>query len=145
VSGELGANNELTADNEAFARFVRRAVDDAKNRRGWTVSRMAAETGVGRSTLFRWLAGDNQHFPDLASVHGFCAALEIPVSAAFAALGMRPAAPSRVEEAVRSDIERILAHLSDPALPEARKVVIREMLRYLARPAEDDGTLPTAV
>ena len=76
-------------DHEAFAQFVRRAVDDAKNRRGWTVTRLATETGVGRSTLFRWLAGDCQDFPELANVRSFCAALDIPVGVAFAALGVR--------------------------------------------------------
>ena len=34
-------------DQVAFARFVRRAVDTAKTQRGWTVTRLAAETGRG--------------------------------------------------------------------------------------------------
>ena len=55
-------------DQVAFSRFVRRAVDDAKERYGWTVTRLAAETGVGRSTLFRWLSGEGQDFPELAKV-----------------------------------------------------------------------------
>ena len=118
-------------DQEAFARFVRRAVDEAKNKRGWTVTRLAAETGVGRSTLFRWLAGDTQHFPELASVHGFCAALDIPVSAAFNTLGVRPATAPADE--VHDDIERILGRLADPRIADAEKTVIRDMLRYLAR------------
>ena len=124
-------------DQEGFGRFVRRAVDDAKNRRGWTVSRLAAETGVGRSTLFRWLAGDNQHFPELASVHSFCAALDIPVSAAFAALGVRP--PGTGDDDVLADIERILVRLADPDEPRAEKVVIRDMLRYLARRSQPES------
>ena len=135
-------------DQERFSRFIRRAVDEAKNSRGWTVNRLAAETGVGRSTLFRWLAGDFQQFPELASVRGFCAALDIPVSAAFTALGVRPgrpvgagsadgpdgpSPPPSAGDGVHEDIERILARLEDPLVPAAEKVVIRDMLRYLAR------------
>jgi transcriptional regulator with XRE-family HTH domain len=128
----------------AFARFVRGAVDTAKTERGWTVTRLAAETGVGRSTLFRWLSGDCQEFPELAKVRGFCQALDIPVAAAFTALGVREgeslrtadrlehlAAPDAEADA-RADMQRILRRLTDPAVPRAQKVVIRDMLRYLA-------------
>jgi transcriptional regulator with XRE-family HTH domain len=117
-------------DQEAFAQFVRRAVDDAKNRRGWTVTRLATETGVGRSTLFRWLNGDCQEFPELANVRSFCMALDIPVSAAFAALGVRE--ENDVEADARDDVQKILGRLADPNVPAADKRVIRDMLRYLA-------------
>jgi transcriptional regulator with XRE-family HTH domain len=117
-------------DQEAFARFIRRAVDDAKNRRGWTVTRLATETGVGRSTLFRWLAGDCQEFPEIANVRSFCAALDIPVTAAFTALGVRENLDA--EPDAQADVRRILARLSDPSVPTADKRVIRDMLRYLA-------------
>ena len=115
-------------DQIAFARFVRRAVDDAKTRR-----RLAAETGVGRSTLFRWLAGDCHDFPELSNVRGFCEALEIPVSAAFAALGMvSDESRSPVDASVRADIQRVLARLADPLISAAEKTIIRSTLRYLA-------------
>src|SRR5262245_61229164 len=123
-------------DQVACARFVRRAVDTAKTQRGWTVTRLAAETGVGRSTLFRWLSGDCQEFPELAKVRGFCRALEIPVTAAFTALGVREgagdAAPPDAEAEAEADMQRILRRLIDPAVPRAQKTVIRDMLRYLA-------------
>jgi transcriptional regulator with XRE-family HTH domain len=147
-------------DQVAFARFVRRAVDMAKTQRGWTVTRLAAETGVGRSTLFRWLSGDCQEFPELANVRGFCQALDIPVTAAFTALGVREGdAPSgrrdraaspdgddawlqgmgtRAEAPARADMRRILSRLTDPAVPRAQKTVIRDMLRYLAGPASEE-------
>jgi transcriptional regulator with XRE-family HTH domain len=118
----------------AFARFVRRAIDDAKNARGWTVNDLAAETGVGRSTLFRWLAGDWHDYPELAKVQGFCSALDVPVSAAFRALNMpeRPVTsagrPSRVEK----DLQVILDRLTDPTVSAAEKRHIREALRRLA-------------
>jgi transcriptional regulator with XRE-family HTH domain len=117
-------------DQDAFARFVRRAVDDAKNRRGWTVTRLASETGVGRSTLFRWLAGDCQEFPEIANVRSFCTALEIPVSAALAALGVREESDGEAD--ARADVQKILGRLTDPGVPAADKRVIRDMLRYLA-------------
>jgi hypothetical protein len=125
-----------------FSRFIRRAVDEAKARRGWTVSRLSAETGVGRSTLFRWLAGDFQQCPELASVHAFCGALDIPVSAAFTALGVRPGpAPDETDDEVHADIERILHRLNNPRVSRAEKVVIRDMLRYLARRGDKDLAL----
>ena len=150
-------------DQVAFARFVRRAVDTAKTQRGWTVTRLAAETGVGRSTLFRWLSGDCQEFPELANVRGFCQALDIPVTAAFTALGVREgdvtAGPARAageresadsddwltegprgEAAACADMRRILLRLTDPAVPQAQKIVIREMLRYLAGPASAEAS-----
>ena len=118
-------------DQVAFARFVRRAVDNAKTTRGWTVSRLAAETGVGRSTLFRWLSCEGQDFPELASLRGFCAALDIPVATAFAALGVRESEFDGESEA-RDDMNLILLRLTDPTVPAAEKTVIRGMLRYLA-------------
>jgi len=124
-------------DQVAFARFIRAAVDTAKTQRGWTVTRLAAETGVGRSTLFRWLSGDCQEFPELAKVRGFCWALDIPVTAAFTALGVREGAgvdapPADAEVDARADMQRILRRLVDPTVPRAQKAVIRDMLRYLA-------------
>ena len=144
-------------DQVAFARFVRRAVDTAKTQRGWTVTRLAAETGVGRSTLFRWLSGDCQEFPELANVRGFCRALDIPVTAAFTALGVRESdvppdrrdqatdpdgedawlTGDRTDAAARADMRRILLRLTDPSVPRAQKTVIREMLRYLAASASE--------
>ncbi len=132
------------AARSGFARFVRRAVDDAKDQRGWSVTRLAAETGVGRSTLFRWLAGDWQDFPEFATVRGFCRALEIPVNSAFAALGVRDGGDQEqdTEPGADADMRVILARLADPATPATEKTIIREMLRYLARPG---GTMPASV
>jgi len=122
-----------SAARVSFARFVRRAVDEAKDDRGWSVTRLAAETGVGRSTLFRWLAGDWQDFPEVATVRGFCKALDIPVSAAFTALGVRDANPRVPDDpAVEADLRIILERLADPHTPAAEKAVIRDMLHFLA-------------
>ncbi|MFC6019756.1 helix-turn-helix domain-containing protein [Plantactinospora solaniradicis] len=122
----------------AFARFVRRAIDDAKSEHGWTVSDVAAQTGVGRSTVFRWLAGDWQDYPELAKVRGFCSALDVPVGAAFRALGLPDGEPTslarkdRVEPPVDADLRVIMTRLTDPAVAPEEKKLIRDMLRYLA-------------
>jgi len=121
----------------AFARFVRRAIDDAREERGWTVTELAAHTGVGRSTVFRWLAGDWHDYPELAKVRGFCAALDLPVAAAFRALGLPDAGAvprRRAEDApVEADVRVILERLADPSVPAEEKHHIRDLLRYLAR------------
>ena len=107
---------------------------------------------MGRSTLFRWLSGDCQEFPELGKVRGFCRALEIPVTAAFTALGVREGAPdvgpdvagagpADVEAQARADMQRILRRLIDPAVPRAQKAVIRDMLRYLAGGVSGRGEL----
>ncbi|MER7459488.1 helix-turn-helix domain-containing protein [Micromonospora sp. NPDC126480] len=131
------ASGEVTPQ-AAFARFVRRAIDDAREERGWTVTDLASHTGVGRSTVFRWLAGDWQDYPELAKVRGFCAALDLPVAAAFRALGLPDAGPSsprrRSDDGpVDADVRVILQRLADPAVPAEEKHHIRDLLRYLAR------------
>jgi DNA-binding phage protein len=118
---------------QGFARFVRQAVDEAKRDRGWTMTRVAAETGIGRSTLFRWLSGEGQDFPELAKVRAFCSALQIPVASAFAALGITSEARTVDDPDVSNDVERILAHLRNPRVSPAQKKIIRDMLGYLAR------------
>lgn len=74
------------AAQDAFARFVRGAVDAASDERGWSITEVAARSGVGRSTVFRWLSGDWQHHPELPKVRAFCAALDLPLGAALRAL-----------------------------------------------------------
>jgi transcriptional regulator with XRE-family HTH domain len=138
----MGAAHE--SPQEAFARLVRRAIDDARDERGWTVSDLAAHTGVGRSTVFRWLAGDWQDYPELAKVRGFCAALDVPVAAAFRALGVPDGAPTGARHRdggnADADIRVIQNRLADPRVPAEEKKMIRDLLRYLAhRPARRAG------
>lgn len=130
------ASGEGTAQ-AAFARFVRRAIDHARAERGWTVTDLAAQTGIGRSTVFRWLAGDWHDYPELAKVRGFCVALDLPVAAAFRALGL-PEAGSPLprhgnDGPVEADVRAILERLADPALSVEEKHHIRDLLRYLAQ------------
>jgi len=126
----------------AFARFVRRAIDEARQGRGWTVSDLATHTGVGRSTVFRWLAGDWHDYPELAKVRSFCAALDVPVTVAFRALGLPEAGAARPrgDDAAEADVRIILARLTDPGVAADEKRLIRSILRYLAsRPVRRAG------
>jgi len=144
-----------SSSRAAFARFVRRAVDEAKDQRQWSVTRLAEETGVGRSTLFRWLAAEWRDYPELEKVRAFCTALDIPVSAAFRALGLQqspagapmsgPATPAPagwlaegepgtgIDAEVDRDVRIILRRLADPAVTAEEKAAIREGLQRLAR------------
>lgn len=115
----------------AFAGFVRHAVDEAKRRHGWTIADVAVETEVGRSTLFRWLAGSWVEYPELAKVRAFCAALDLPVSAAFRALHLADP-PNGGSGQVDRDIRVIVDRLDDPSVPAAEKRRIRTALRRLA-------------
>jgi transcriptional regulator with XRE-family HTH domain len=115
----------------AFARFVRQGVDEAKRRHGWTIADVAAETEIGRSTLFRWLAGSWVEYPELAKVRAFCAALDVPVSAAFRALHLADR-PTSGSGQIDRDIRVIVDRLGDPSVPPAEKRRIRTALRRLA-------------
>ncbi|GAB3157762.1 hypothetical protein GCM10027290_59510 [Micromonospora sonneratiae] len=127
----------------AFSQFVRRAVTEARDQRGWTVTDLAAHTGVGRSTVFRWLAGDWHDYPELAKVRRFCEALDVPVTAAFWALGIPGPEldhPHRTSDrvTVEADLRAILARLADPAVPAEEKKLIRDTLHQLASPPGAD-------
>ncbi|GAB3938470.1 hypothetical protein GCM10027614_18600 [Micromonospora vulcania] len=120
----------------AFAQFVRQAVNDAHKDHGWTVGDLARHTGVSRSTLFRWLAGDWQQYPELAKVRSLCATLGLSIAAAIRPLAMPSAgvAPGpRAMAEVDADMGAIRQRLLDDSVPTADKLQIRDLLRRLAR------------
>ncbi|MCX5064377.1 helix-turn-helix transcriptional regulator [Micromonospora lupini] len=122
-----------TTPQMAFAQFVRQAVDDAREEHGWTVGDIAHHTGVSRSTLFRWLAGDWQRYPELAKVRSLCATLGLSIAAAIRPLAMPNAAVTpRALAEVEADMGSIRRRLLDDAVPAADKRQIRELLRRLA-------------
>ncbi len=134
----------------AFARFVRQAVTDAREERGWSIGDIAQQTGVSRSTLFRWLAGDWQHYPELAKVRSLCATLELPLGAAIRPLAMPNAATTpdpRALAEVDADLSAIRQRLLDDTVSPADKHHIRGLLRHLARrdvPVASTGPQVTA-
>ena len=119
----------------AFAQFVRQAVEDAREQHGWTVGDIAQRTGVSRSTLFRWLAGDWQRYPELAKVRSLCATLGLSIAAAIRPLAMPNAATlgPRVLTQVEADMGSIRERLLDETVPAADKRKIRALLHRLAR------------
>lgn len=125
-----------TADarRAAFSRFVQRALEYAKTERGWSVPRIAKESGVGDSTIYRWRDGQWQSSPKPEQVVAFCDSLDIPPSAAFLILWPgqreRPAEPEPMP--LEPDLQTILRRLRDPDVPEREKFLIRETLRSLA-------------
>lgn len=122
-----------TTPQMAFAQFVRRAVDDARDEHGWTVGDIAHHTGVSRSTLFRWLAGDWQRYPELAKVRSLCATLGLSIAAAIRPLALPNAAVTpRVLAEVEADMGSIRRRLLDDTVSAADKRQIRELLRRLA-------------
>ncbi len=61
-------------------------IHDARKRRGWSHDKLAEESGVGRTTIFRWEGGDAQN-PTPDQIRAVCAALGIDPKQALLALG----------------------------------------------------------
>ncbi|MGC4886622.1 hypothetical protein [Micromonospora sp. DT227] len=78
---------------DRFAAFVRSAVDAATFENDCSIKDLV-KGHIGRSTVFRWLAGDWQDYPELAKVRDFCTATGADYDQAMAALrGMAPQPP----------------------------------------------------
>lgn len=111
---------------EKFALFVSRVLKTCR-RDGMTIADIEKATGVSKSTIYRWAAGETTVEPRISQVLDFCDGLNIPHDAAGRLLGWTEAS-SDMEPAVA----RIHQILADPAVDERRKQGIRETLRGLA-------------
>jgi transcriptional regulator with XRE-family HTH domain len=122
------------ARRDAFAAFVRRAVDRAKDGQGWAVPRIAKESGIGTNTIYRWLKGDWVEAPKAAVVDKFCDTLGIPRAAARGILWPGQDQPREPTPALTSepDFVELLRRLNDPNVPAEEKYLIRETVRGLA-------------
>ncbi|WP_433309317.1 helix-turn-helix domain-containing protein [Micromonospora sp. CA-269861] len=123
----------------AFAQFVRNAVDAAHDEHGWSIKQVAARSGVGRSTVFRWLSGDWEHHPELPKVRAFCAALDLPLGAALRALtplayNTSPPDAPVADPVVEALFMAVRDRLVDPRTTAAEREHIRASLCHLARP-----------
>ncbi|WP_158554050.1 helix-turn-helix domain-containing protein [Micromonospora deserti] len=115
------------AKRESWAEYLRRMTD----RPGWSVARLARESGIHRATLFRWIAGKGG--ANVASVRQIAEALGDDPANALRAAGNMEGAP---EEALDPDLQVIMRRLASPDTPEAEKDAIRTALKYLAQVAE---------
>jgi transcriptional regulator with XRE-family HTH domain len=116
-----------------FAAFVRAALEGARIQRGWTVARVLQVTGVGKTTLYRWLNGEWVEDPEAAKVRDLCDGLDIPVEQAFRILW-----PSKTDRTTQPepapmdrDVAELLRYLADPATPAETREFIRSLLRNL--------------
>lgn len=117
-----------------FARFTERALRDARSR-GLTDPEIRRLTGIHPSTFHKWQSGEGG-LPKLDKVQAFCRGLDIPVAAAYAALGITESTPEPTPEApLDPDLRRIARIFADPNVPEAEKQAIRHTIRMLARAA----------
>jgi transcriptional regulator with XRE-family HTH domain len=118
----------------AFAAFVRRALRHAAIQRDLKrVEDVADASGVGASTIYRWLA-EQINEPKPEQVRAFCLATGVQPSVAFGILwpdegtGTR----SRADLAVMDeDVQALLARLTDPSLSDEERQLLRRMIRAL--------------
>ena len=122
----------------AFARFVRRAIDDAREERGWTVTDLATHTG--RGSLHRVpLAG--RRLAGLPRAGQGSRLLRARSTCRWRPRSGRSACPTPArspaagadDAPVEADVRVILDRLADPSVPAEEKHHIRDLLRYLAR------------
>lgn len=113
-----------------FARFVERTLREARQR-DLTDQEIYRLTDVRPSTFHRWQTMQGG-LPKWETVERFCRGLEIPTTAAAAALGI-----TEVREPTPAvddpDIARLARILADPTVPEATKQAIRHTIRALSR------------
>lgn len=116
-----------------FAQFVRAAVENARIQRGWTVREVLAATGVGKTTLYRWINAEWTEDPLSSKVRDFCQGLDLDAERAFRILwpteGERPAQPEPITD---PDIVALLRKLQDPNVNDETKNYIRTTLQMLA-------------
>jgi transcriptional regulator with XRE-family HTH domain len=96
---------------------------------------IAKATGVQPSTFHRWQRGEGTKLPTLEKVQQFCAGLDIPPSAAYAALGIDDTREPTPESPLDPDLSRLARILRDPNVDEDEKQAIRHTIRMLARAA----------
>ncbi|WFF02533.1 helix-turn-helix transcriptional regulator [Micromonospora sp. WMMD964] len=117
----------------AFARFIKRALDEAVRERAMSIEDVEQRTGIGRSTIYRWRRAEIAN-PQRTQVQQFCDGLGIPRAVAAQILGWDGAPPSPdPDPSTDPDLRAIARILMDPGVAEEEKTVIRATLQHLAR------------
>lgn len=95
-------------------------------RPGWSVARLARESGIHRSTIFRWIKGDGGI--TMQSIRAIADALQVDMQVALLAAGNLVMAPPPVDPREDPVIQMIL---SDPEWSEAERTALvkRELTR----------------
>lgn len=124
----------LDTRRRLWADFVRRATDQAKLARGWSIPKVAAEASIGPATIYRWLEQGWETAPKAELVERFCDALDIATQPAFSILwpGKQGVALAPEPMTTDPDVETIQRKLNNPSISEQEKHVLRENLRMLA-------------
>lgn len=118
-----------------FGRFVRRAVDGAKER-GLTIADVKLKTGIGTTTVYRWINGDWSRDPRPSEVRAFCEGLDVNLRAAYDALGWAYEKRTTPEPDLDPDLKIVQRRLLDPTVSEEEKRIIRATLQHLANIAD---------
>ena len=96
------------------------------SRPGWSVARLARESGVNRATIFKWMAGRSG--VNVASVRLIADALGDDPAVALRAAGNVQGQVDQLD----ADLRIIMRRLADPTISEAERATIQATLRYLA-------------
>lgn len=123
----------LDVRKRAFATWVKRVTDHAKQTRGWSVPRVAKESGIGPATLYRWLNAEWKEAPKPDQIEKMCDALDIAPAIPFALLwpGKTGAPTTPQPLPPNPDFDLLQRRLNDPNTPEAEKYFIRETISTL--------------
>lgn len=128
----------------AFARFVTKTMDDYRAERSLTVRGFVQLLdGVSLATIYRWRAGTWESDLEPEKVDAYCRLVGQDPQIAHRLLGWGIDKPERLPTAPTEEDPDLLVlarKLRDPVVPEAEKLEIRRLVRWLAaRPPTSEG------
>lgn len=124
----------LEIRRDRWATFVRRALANAKQQKGWSVATVLKETGIGKTTLYRWLKGDWDTDPEPSKIESFCDGLGMPTDRAFTQLWPGKAGKAKAPEPtpLPDEVEQLMRRLRDPSTSEAERVIMLGLVTQAA-------------
>ncbi|CAM3288879.1 helix-turn-helix domain-containing protein [Stackebrandtia soli] len=135
-------------DLSAFQRWVDRVLTHFRDTQGWSVSRVARESGTPRSMLYRWTNGEwDGGIPTRPVVERFCAGLGLPTQEPFSMFGwvadpqtMAPQPLPTVEDDDLLAIQEILKRRRiTPEEAQEIRTVLRMMRRQYGSNEDDEA------